>query len=119
VTPLISVSVPTMAPPCVQAVVSANGISHVGERRYRRFPASVCNRSVMVIEGAALKGPRFRASGDRDRPVVVAVFLVGVMQMAGDQEVTVVAVRHGLVTTARAVLVVVSVPAASVRWRAG
>ena len=59
------------------------------------------------------------ASGDLDLAVVVAVVAVGVVQVAIDQVIDVVAVRHRFVAAAGAVAVALGVLAAVVAGRAG
>jgi hypothetical protein len=62
--------------------------------------------------------PEF-GSRNLDLAVVVAVVAVRVVQVAVHQVIDVVAVRHGLVAAARAVLVALVVLAAGVLRRAG
>jgi hypothetical protein len=57
-------------------------------------------------------------SGDLNRPVIVAMRTVRVVQVARDQEVAVIVVRHGLVTAVRPVHVVLIVAAAPMIGRA-
>ena len=65
-----------------------------------------------------LEPPVRRASGNLERAVIVAMALVRMMQVPGEQVVDVVSVRHRLVSTAGAVGVAGLVSAAIVIRRA-
>jgi hypothetical protein len=64
---------------------------------------------------ASRRDTRCSVAGGGQRPVVIAVIAVRMMQMAVDQIVDVIAVRHRFVTAAGAMLVVRRVCAALVR----
>lgn len=66
------------------------------------------------IDGRGFGCKRRASSGDRDAPVVVAVPVVRVVQVARDEIVDVIAVRQRLVPATLAVLMSRGVPAAGV-----
>ena len=88
---------------------------HDGRRVDREGRLAAGGGGVVVVAGGRGGGhgdggyhPRGRdwsALADGDGPVVVAVLAVGVMKMAGDEVIGVVAVGHGFVTAGRAVRV--------------
>ena len=71
------------------------------------------------LPSSAVSAPSSLASGQLERPVVVAVVPVGVMEVTVDEVVDVVAVGHGLVAAAGAVDVAVLVTGAAVCGGAG
>ena len=83
-------------------------LTTLGKEKGREFPP------------APFRRPRYAAlRGDLHRTMIVAMIAVGVMQMPVDQIVDMVAVRHRLVATARAMLMVLVVSATGMVGRAG
>lgn len=74
----------------------------------------VDGRNVASMVGAPVRAARDSTGHDLDRAVVVAVTIVGMVEVAVDQVADVVSVRHGLVATAGAVNMVGVVAAAGV-----